>query len=274
MTQAEYNPDMSLKIQIQQKNKSLINLNKQLRKLALSLIESNAKIKTEKDLIAGYTLAKSFKTHGVALRLAIAGYPEDSDMLIRTMFDVALICSAVIRDETDATAIKYLRFDDSTRTKMFNRLVTTDTYKAYFEARKINPKPGDESIEDIEKRAEQWKVEYGKDFRDRWHTGYTTGSLAESLNLKKYFQTAYELQSQLTHSLPRVADQYLKIEKDEIVINVDTKESGVEVSLTSAFIMLMIVVEQFNDHHKIVSDKIFKDMSDQLAKISGLELDN
>ncbi len=264
---------MNLKSRIYQTNKEMFSLSIDLRDLAKMFIDKKVSINSPKETIACYMLAKAYKTHGVILRLAKSGYSEDADMLARTLFDSALIMSACVNDKTDETVMKYIKFDDSMRTRMFNKLKDNDKFKEYFLEREKNPKKDDDKIEEIEQRTQEWITKYGKDFRRKWHSGQTTGELAESVKLKSYFDTAYDLQSQLVHSLPRVINQYLNEVDDQIRMDVEPKLKGVDLSLVSSFNMLFSIVESFNNLYSLVSDEKFKVLANRLVKIAKLDVE-
>lgn len=254
---------MPVKQEIRNKYKRLFLVNQKLRNLCKELIDAQPKVTSLKDGVACHMLAKAYKTHGVATHLAKNGYSEDADMLIRTMFDCALIISACLLDPSDDTAQKYFHFDDSTRAKMYSVLKERDGYKKLFDERAKNPKIGDEPIEEIQKRADQWTKDYGGDFRQKWHSGQTTGVVAESVNLKDYFQTAFSLQSQLSHALPRTADLYFSEKGNDLLMDVEAHERGVDLSIVSGFNMMIVIMEHFNSRFKIIDAHRFKEIVDE-----------
>lgn len=249
------------KIAIRRKFNILFVPNYDLRHLVEKMIALKHLVNTPKDGVACFILAKTFKTHGVAVHLSKNGFSEDADMLIRTLFDALLIITACLQDETEETALKYMRFDDTIRAKMFTSLKNQPKYKELFEERLKNPKPENESINEIEARAENWRQEYGGDYWQRWHSGNTTGQLAEQVEMAPYFRTAYSLQSQLTHSLPRAMNFYLAQQDGEIVIDIEPKERGVDMSLAAAFNMLVVVADKFNDHFHLGFDEEIKKLT-------------
>lgn len=247
------NNSQSVTFSIQHKYKRLISVNEKLSSIAESFIAKNPQINTPKDGIASFMLAKAYKTHGVILKLVKLGYSEDADILARSLFDSAVIISACISDITDKTAWKYLNFDYSTRAEMFKHLIDKGKFREYFEERTKNPKLGDESIEEICNKAEKFKKEYGGDFKQKWHSGKTTGEMAELVNLKDYFETAYKLHTQLTHSLPRCVNRYLIDDGEKIILDVTPKnDREIGLSLASSFDMFFRIVEKFNKHYKMI----------------------
>lgn len=243
-----------LSYSIQKKYSKLFEVNRELRKIAKMMIGKNPQVNSPKDGICCYMLAKAYKTHGVILKLAKLGYSEDAEMLSRTLFDSAIIISASIDDSTEDTAWKYLKFDDSTRSQMYRQLINAGKFKEYFEERANNPKPGDEPISDIYERAEKGVLEYGGEFRKKWHSGKTSGQMAESVNLKPYFDTVYNLQSQLIHSLPRCMNRYFIDDGKNIFIDTKPKENEVNLVLVSTFNIFFVIVQKFNDHYKYIQN--------------------
>jgi uncharacterized protein DUF5677 len=254
---------MSLRRRNIRKYNRLFIVNHKLRKMAKKMIDTQPEINKPKDGVACYMLAKAFKTHGVITNLAKSGYSEDAEMLTRTLFDIALIISSCLKDKTDETAMKYLNFDYSIRSKMFQQLKDTGKFDDYFEERKNNPKLGDEPIEEIIKNAEKGVQEYGGDFRRKWHSGQTTSQLADSVNLQRYFKTAFSLQSQLVHSLPRSINFYLINKAGQIKMSVEPREDGIKLALVSSFNMLIVILEQFNNHFKVLSDKDLRKIANE-----------
>lgn len=245
-----YNWGMALQ-SVRKKYNKLFVINDKLRKIAFEMISSQPKMNSPKDGIVGHMMAKGYKTHGVILNLCRNGYGEDAQMLSRTLFDAYLIEGNVIEDETDATAWQYLNFDDITRLKMFEYIKDKEIYQKELESRKNHPKPKQEDIETIELRKTQWLEEYGKDFKYRWHVGKTTGDLAEALEMKPYFETAYNLQSQLVHSLPRTGDYYLRDDGQRLWLNVEPGEQAVDLALISSFNVFIGIVLGFNQHFNL-----------------------
>ncbi|MFA7301321.1 MAG: DUF5677 domain-containing protein [Candidatus Shapirobacteria bacterium] len=246
----------------------LLNLNKELRYLAYSLIQpEKIKIRTYKDGVACYMISKAYKTQGVVLDLIQKGFSEDADMLIRTLFDCALIISACINDESDETTMKFINFDDSIRTKMFKQLNNQNLFTDYFTERKKSPKLGDESIEEIENRAQKWIEIYGKDFKNHWHSGKSTGEVAELVDLKKYYETAWALQTHLVHSLPRCLNLYIKDDGKELIIDVEPKIEDSAISLVSLFNIFYIVVSKFSSHFELKKESVLSDLATRYTRI-------
>ena len=254
-----------LRDRIQNKFSKLFKVNNDLRKIAKSMIDLNPQVNSPKDGVACYMLAKAYKTHGVIMKLARLGYSEDADMLARTLFDVAIIISACIDDKNDDTVSKYLKFDDSTRSQMYRQLINEGKFQEYFEERASNPKAGDEPISEIYERAEKGIAEYGGDFRRKWHSGKTSSQMAESVKLKQYFDTAYNLQSQLVHSLPRCMNRYFIDDGKNIFIDIKPKENEINLTLISTFNIFFVIIQKFNDHYKYIPDNTFKPLVDDFV---------
>ncbi len=239
---------MSTKSKINSLHRPLILVNHKLRKLAKKLIDQQPTIDSPKDGVSAYMMAKAFKTHRVVLHLSRNGFAQDADMLARTLFDSYLIIANVVNDETNETALQYMRFDDQTRSDMFSQLQQDEKFKKYFEQRKENPKEGDEPIEDIQKRAEDWLEEYGKDFKRQWYGNKKTGEMARLVEVGHYHKTAYKLQSQLIHSLPIAMNFYLADVDGDIVMTPEPDERYVDIPLTASFNMLFLIVEMYAKH--------------------------
>ena len=240
---------MSLKTHIRKKYNRFFVLNYNLRSITEKIIKSNPPIDTLKDGIAAFILAKSFKTHGVVINLCKNGFSEDADMLPRTLFDSYLIIASVLKDSTDDTAVQYMRFDDETRAKMYGILKDRENFKDYFEERKLNPKPEDESVEEIQKRADEWKDLYSGNFWNKWHHDKSQGELAAEVDIQHYHETAYQLQTQLSHSFPRVMDKYLVPDGDNIKIQAEPTDSSIDLTLVSLFNIFIFIVKKFDEHH-------------------------
>lgn len=256
--------------QTRKKFNSLFVVNDKLKKLAKEMVDLQPLIDNPKSGVVAHMMAKGFKTYGVILNLCKNGYGEDAQMLARTLFDAYLIAATVMEDKTDKTAIQYLNFDDFTRLKMFNYVKDKDIYKKKFEQRKNNPKPKQESIKEVEERTIKWLEEYGKDFKYRWHVGKTTGELAKAVNMESYFQTAYNLQSQLVHSLARTGDFYLVDDGNRLWMKTEPGEVAVDLALVSSFnIFLGLALafdEQFNLGHEEEIKKLIPEYSEAVNK--------
>jgi hypothetical protein len=247
-------------------HEKMFAISRRLRRVVLDIIQKNVQADTVKDVIAVYMLSKTFKTHSAVMKLVEMGYEEDADMLVRTMFDSALIIGICLNDSTDESSIQYLKFDDSIRAKMFKQLKDGGNFREYFDERIKNPKPNDDSIEEIDRRAEEWIKQYGKNFWQKWYSDKTMGDLADAVGLKQYYKTAYSLQSQLSHSLTRFANRYIVDNGSNLLMDVEPKDSDLQIPLISSFNMLFFVTEKFNTHFKVVPEDIFKDLANDLKK--------
>lgn len=257
---------MSLKDEIYNKNKKLILVCLKLQRFGKKLVETHLDINTMKDGVACFVLAKTLKTYTVIIKLIKEGYGEDAEMLSRTLFDAAVIISACLKDKTNQTVQKYLSFDYPTRNKMFNQLQKNEKYKKYFQERQKSPKPNDELVEDISQRSSEFIDQYGSDFRQKWHSGMTTSQIADSVNLIHYYQTAWQLQSQLVHCNPRCQNRYLKIRNRKIIMSIVPSTESTDISLVSSFNMMFVVCNEFRKHFKISADKELEALVNEYAE--------
>jgi hypothetical protein len=267
-----YNANMSLKTHIRKKNSQLFLLNDNLRAIAKEIIESNPPINTLKDAIVAFILAKSFKTHGVIMSLSQNGFSEDADMLARTLFDAYLIIASVLKDDSDDTANQYIRFDDEIRTKMYGTLKSKDSFKEYFEERRNNPNHSDESVEEIQSRAEEWKKLYSNNFWNKWHHDKSLGKLATDLDMHHYYETAYQLQTQLSHSFPRVMDKYLIPNKDNYKMQTKPTDKFIDLTLVSTFNIFVFIVmrcdEHFDNKHRSKIEQLIVELREATRSIN------
>lgn len=263
---------MSLKTHIRKKNSQLFLLNENLRAIAEEIIESNPPINTLKDAIVAFIMAKSFKTHGVIISLCQNGFSEDADMLARTLFDAYLIISSVLKDESDDTANQYIRFDDEIRTKMYGTLKPRDSFKEYFEERRNNPKPSDESVEEIQSRADEWKKLYSNNFWNKWHHNKSLGELAAELDMHHYYDTAYQLQTQLSHSFPRVMDRYLTPNNSNYKMQTKPTDKFIDLTLVSSFNIFVFIVLRCDEHldkkHRNEIEQLVVELSEATKNIN------
>lgn len=242
------------------KYNKLFLVNFKLRKIAKRLIDTQPLIETPKAGVAAHMMAKSYKTHGVILHLCKNGYGEDAQMLSRTLFDSYLIVATVLDDKSDETAFQYLNYDDMDRLKMFQHIKEKPIYKEELKKRKLNPNPNQESIEDIEKRTIDWREKYGKQFRQKWSADKNMGELAKKVNLKSYYDTAFKLQSQLIHSLPRTGDFYLRDDGQRLWMNINPNPNNVDLALVSSFNMFIGTTLAFDEHFELGSETEIKSL--------------
>jgi len=257
---------MCLKYQINQEYKPLIDISIKLNYFAKTMVKTSPKIFNAKDGVACYMMAKAFKTHGIIIKLAREGFSEDAEMLSRTLFDVALIITTCLKDKSDDTVLKYLSFDYPTRNKMFKQLQKNKKFEKYFEKRRKKPKPRDESPEEIDQKAEQFIDKYGGSFRQQWYGNLTTGGIAKSVNLSQYFDTAWQLQSQLIHSNPRCMNRYLHTKDDQIKMFTDPSKNEVALPLVSSFNMMFVTCEEFRKYFNLPSREKMENLVNELAK--------
>lgn len=231
-----------------------------------TLIEEAPPADKPKDGIAVFIMASTYKSFSAVLALSRLGFSEDAEKICRTMYDGYVHLATVLQDETDEKAMQYLTFDDVTRAKMYKKSMKSGNFQDYFAERKKNPKPGDESVEDVIARAEEWRKKYKVSSANNWQ-GKTAREQAENINMESYHRTAYELESHLIHVLPRVMNRYLAEEGGEIVMRHMPSISHIDMPLVAAYNIAFNVAEKFNGHFELIDPETFKSMAEEWVEV-------
>ena len=229
---------------IYQNHKELFDFNEELRKIVDGVMDKGFHKITPKVALTTLALGKAYKTHGAILFLCAQGYGEDAAILTRSLFDLSITFLYILKDQTNKRVLRYFHYDSIIRKKMFDYAKGVPTFAKLFEERRLHPKPGDTTIEDVEKYAKlaQEKYNYG---RMGW-SDKPIRQMAEEVGREGAYQTVYYLQSNISHSAVRTMNDYVKAHDKGYTVDIGRGESWVQEDLIASFDFLLAIVERSN----------------------------
>lgn len=259
---------------IRRKHNSLFVVCYELKNLMLDLATAAPDAVTPKDGVSYYLFTKVYRTFGNVINLVKDASTEDAEMLVRTTFDAYVTYANILKDETDETVMKYLEYDDVTRARMYKLVKDQKNFSTYFQQRLENPKEDDESIEEIESRAEEWKEKYKATDLNQWHSPLKSGEMARLVEMDRFHKTGYVMESHLIHSLPRVMNRYLSSNGERIIMDLRSKGHEPEMALIAGFNMSFAMSERFNSHFKLGFDIKLAELANKFEQVVKKENEN
>lgn len=242
--------EYKVKSEIKEKFKHFFKCNEELRSIADSIFDHEQPLKGDKGIFISFALGKAYKTHRAALLLCELGYGEDAAQLVRSLFDLAITTVYIMADPTNGRVERYLDYDQVLMDRMFQYAKTRPNLVKELEERRINPKPGDLSIEFIKQKAEEAQKKHNYVIRLGW-SDKTIREMAEEVGRSDAYRTVYNLQSNLSHSAVRSMSEYLKLDEKGITIDVSQTFNWVEESLVTAFDFFDAIIKNFNEFYQL-----------------------
>lgn len=244
---------------IYQNHKDLFDFNEELRKIVDGIMDKEFHKITPKVALTTFMLGKAYKTHGAILFLCAQGYGEDAAILTRSLFDLSITLLYILKDPTNKRVLRYFRYDSIIRKRMFDYAKDVPIFAKLFEERKLHPKSGDTTIEEVEKYAKlaQKKYKYG----DMGWSDKTIRQMAEEVGRGGAYRTVYYLQSNITHSAVRTMNDYVKAHDKGYTVDIRRGESWVQEDLVASFDFFMAVVSRSNKTLRLRIAKQLNDLS-------------
>lgn len=217
-----------------------------------------------KDGVAYFFFTKIFRTFTTVIRLVKGLQTEEAEMLCRSMYDAYVQMAYILLDETEDTAMRYMEFDDVTRARMYKKVKDKEQFAEYFKKRLENPKPGDEPVAEVEKRAQEWKSKYKSKNDLWWFAPKKLEDLAIAVNMQQFHTTGYDLESQLIHSLPRGMNRYISIKESKIYMDLEHTGAEADMALVASFNMACSAAGKFNEHFNLGKNDELQILVDRL----------
>lgn len=245
--------------QIYKKHRELFDFNTELRKVVDSVMDKEFHKITPKVAFTTFALGKAYKTHEAILLLCRQGYGEDAAVLTRSLFDLSVTLLYILNDKTNKRVLRYFHYDSIIRKKMYDYAKTVPTFTRLFEERRLNPKPGDTSVEEVEKQAgkAQKKYNYG---RMGW-SDKPIRQMAEEVGREGAYQTVYFLLSNISHSAARTMNDYVKAHARGFTVDIGRSENWVQEDLVASFDFFMAIVDRSNRMLRLGVTKQLNDLS-------------
>jgi len=216
------------------KFEKLYKLNERLHKLATTQMANDLNGLDNKSFFATFILGKAYKTHEATMLLCKHGYGEDAFMLSRTLFELMVLMSYILADNTEGRLMRYAEYDWVTRKQMFDYVVTKDQI-----LKSINEKIGSGIVEPnilalIEAEYKRVMGKYKYDFRKSW-SDKSMQAMAEEIGRGDAYKTVYKLQCIVGHTSPRSMNEYMHQTDDGLVINTGPNSDMTETALVTSF---------------------------------------
>ena len=245
--------------QIYQDHKELFDFNNELRKIVNGVLNKEFHKITPKVAFTTFALGKAYKTHEAILLLCLNGYGEDAAILTRSLFDLSITLLYILKDPSNKRVLRYFHYDSVIRKKMFDHAKTVPTFAKLFEERKLNPKPEDTTIEEVEKYAKLAQSKYNYS-RMGW-SDKPIRQMAEEVGRGSAYQTVYYLQSNISHSAVRTMNDYVKTHDKGYTVDIGRGESWVQEDLVASFDFFLAIVERSNKLLRLGLAKQINDLS-------------
>ncbi len=229
---------------IYQNHEKLFNFNEELRKIADGSLNKEFHKITPKVAFTTFALGKAYKTHGAIIFLCAQGYGEDAAILTRSLFDLSITLLYILKDQTNKRVLRYFNYDSIIRKKIFDYVKDIPTYAKLFRERKLHPKHGDTSIEEVEKYAKLAQEKYNYS-RMGW-SDKPIRQMAEEIGRIRIYQTIYYLQSNISHSAVRTMNDYIKFHNKGYTVDMGQSENWVQEDLIASFDFFLAIVNRCN----------------------------
>lgn len=248
------------------KYQQLFSFNEELRKLIEENWDKTVAIKTPTEAIVVFALTKAHKTHKASLILCNQGFGQDAAILVRSLFELAVICGYITKDKTENKALRYINYDWISRKKMFTYVQSKEHLVKLIKEERPET---DKIIEDVLKYSKEADEDFGYKY-----FGWSDKQLSEMSNetgLGDIYKTVYVLQSQLAHSNPRVVNEYVREDNDKFIYDVDTNERWVTETLVTAFHFYYLIAAHWNEVFNIGLNPNFDNLTKRYSAQVGNE---
>ncbi|OGH47879.1 MAG: hypothetical protein A3A51_00040 [Candidatus Levybacteria bacterium RIFCSPLOWO2_01_FULL_39_10] len=241
---------------IRDKYSTLFHFNEELRKLVESKWQKmNLGMSAVKGVVS-FALGKGHKTHEAVLILCERGFGQDAAMLVRTLFELAVTVAYIKKENSEYRAKRFLNYDWILRKRMYDYAIKNEEYKSLLT--EAAPEGG---IDELMRTADEIQKEYKFDRRFGW-SDKSIRRMAQDVNLLSIYETVYGLHSNLVHSAPRTANDYVSSpDEQDFTIQTGQSEKWVEESLVTAFHFYGIVVDHWQNTFEV-------DMKDEFEKLT------
>ncbi|NKE72979.1 DUF5677 domain-containing protein [Candidatus Manganitrophus noduliformans] len=228
---------------MKEQNRILAELNRELHKLVDARLQEDIKGESDKDFFAIFALGKAYKTHEAILLLSEQGYGEDALVLTRMLFELMIITSYILQDETDQRLIRYLEHDWVQRKEMYDCVVTTDKGLEFLNNELQSGNRDPLTIADIE--AEYKRVMKKHNYQK--HLGWSDKSIskmAEAVGRGAAYKTIYKLQCMIGHNNARSINEYIALEDGVFVVKIRPDDNLIEQTLVATFDFFGAVIDE------------------------------
>ncbi len=257
---------MNVTLSQEPKYQQLFSFNEELRKLIEDNWDKTIAVKTPTEAIVVFALTKGYKTHKASLVLCDQGFGQDAAILVRSLFELAVICGYITKDKTENKALRYINYDWISRKKMFTYVQSKEHLVKLIKEERPET---DKIIEDVLKYSKEADEEFGYEY-----FGWSDKRLIEmskDMGLGDIYKTVYVLQSQLAHSDPRVVNEYIREENSKFIYDTGASERWVTEALVTAFHFYYLIAAYWNEVFNVGLNPKFDDLTKRYSAQVGKE---
>lgn len=243
-----------------EKYKDLFKFHEELRAMLEPILDNHPEPATPKQGFLLYALAKSHKTQAAVLILCEKGFGQDAGILSRSMFELAITSLFVIKDRSNKTAERFFEYDWIMRANM---------YKAVSKKTKFNNKlkendPNETTIAEVLREVKRVKNKYPGINDFRW-SEETFRKIAKSVGRLDAYETAYNLQCNLTHPNPRNTNDYFVESNGVLEIDAGPDDRWVSESLVASFDFFFHTISAWNDEYSFSLKSKLDDLANRYS---------
>lgn len=244
--------------------KTLFEYNNRLREIVESRFDDKFDMSESERAFIAFFFAKAYKTHTSIVILCDRANGQDAAILVRSLFELLVTAKYILQDETGDKLRRWIFYDWVIRQRWYEQSRTNEGLARLIEQIASRPKPGDNTIEEINREAEKAKEIYNYNYRFGW-SDKSIADMSGSIGMGDVYKTVYRLTSDLHHSAVRTVNDY--ISKDEEVFKADTAPSDtwVEETLVSAFHFFLLLSGLWNDEFSLQNEDRLQAVHDEFV---------
>ncbi|MDD5147799.1 MAG: DUF5677 domain-containing protein [Candidatus Daviesbacteria bacterium] len=255
---------------ILKKSSKLFKYNNELRKIADEAIKREYYDQEDKQFFSGFFLGKAYKTHHSILTLCRQGQGENAAMLARSLFDLLITLLYILKDPTSYRLQRYADYDWVIRQNVYEYAKDVPDLIKLIEERGKNPKPQDNTPQEISYKAKSVQEKY----KYKTYLGWSDKSLskmAEEVGRKGPYRTVYNIFSQFIHTAPRVVNDYVKEKEGKFLIETGPTDNFVEEVLVASFDFFISILQKFDElNGELLKVKILDVEKRYLQKVNDI----
>lgn len=251
---------------------ALFKYNNELRKLAEANWDKTTHITTATQAIVAFAITKGHKTHLAAMILCDKGFGQDAAILVRSLFELAVMTLYIHQDKTEERARRYLSHDWVLRKKMYKYVQGKESIRKVMEE---DPRHTPEHLQEIEENAKSAQETF-----EYYHFDWSDKKLidmADAVGMKDVYETVYRLQSQLAHNATRSMNEYIFEKDGGFVHETGISDKWIDEALVAAFHFYYLIICTWNESFKLGMDQSIDDLakrySEEVGKLTPTDLE-
>lgn len=246
--------------------KTLLSFNDKLHKFAEEKL-SSIPDDSDRTFFVAFVITKAFKTHESVLLLCRGGYGEDAFMLTRTLLELMVINSYILKDSTNNLLMRYMNHDWVTRREMYDVIVQNP--KLLIELnKKAESDGGANSVSEIGERSNEVTEEYNY----QRHRGWSDKNIREmfvDVGREDLYNTVYKLQCILGHSNARSMNEYVHKSDTDPTFNIGPNWDMTRTALVPVFDCFFHIMKEADEQFSWGLDKSLEDLAEEYGNVVG-----